>query len=258
MDLEHLNKSQVVLLTLFVSFVTSIATGIVTVSLMNQAPPQVAASVNHIIERTVEQVAAPVAAITPPSVKTVIVHDDDLAAQSIANVQKSVVRIVASSTPDILVARGIVIDPKGTVMTDRDSFAPDTAYEAILPDGNLIPIKMRPATSTSSFVFGDLSLNASTSVSAVTFADPAKLQLGQTVIRIGGTGLDTVGEGVIARLPQKDNEIEATVISATPGSVLTTIFGEVIGLMTSTSAQDGADFYSIPQIVTAASSPSSH
>ena len=34
MDLEKLNKSQIVLLTLLVSFVTSIATGIVTVALM--------------------------------------------------------------------------------------------------------------------------------------------------------------------------------------------------------------------------------
>ena len=34
MNMEELSKSQIVLLTLLVSFVTSIATGIVTVSLM--------------------------------------------------------------------------------------------------------------------------------------------------------------------------------------------------------------------------------
>ena len=36
--MEHLNKQQLILLTLLISFVTSIATGIVTVSLMDQAP----------------------------------------------------------------------------------------------------------------------------------------------------------------------------------------------------------------------------
>ena len=51
MDMEELSKSQIILLTLLVSFVTSIATGIVTVSLMNQAPPAIAQTVNRIIER---------------------------------------------------------------------------------------------------------------------------------------------------------------------------------------------------------------
>ena len=36
--MENLTKPQIILLTLLVSFVTSIATGIVTVALMNQAP----------------------------------------------------------------------------------------------------------------------------------------------------------------------------------------------------------------------------
>ena len=52
MDIKDLNKPQLIMLALLLSFVTSIATGIVTVSLMSQAPPQVAASVNHVIERT--------------------------------------------------------------------------------------------------------------------------------------------------------------------------------------------------------------
>src|SRR4029077_18213268 len=54
MDIEKLTKSQIVLLTLLVSFVTSIATGIVTVSLMDQAPPAIAQSVSRIVEHTVE------------------------------------------------------------------------------------------------------------------------------------------------------------------------------------------------------------
>ena len=56
MDIEQLNRTQILLLTLLVSFVTSIATGIVTVSLMGQAPHGITQTVNRIFERTVEKV----------------------------------------------------------------------------------------------------------------------------------------------------------------------------------------------------------
>lgn len=249
MDLEHLNKSQVILLTLFVSFVTSIATGIVTVSLMNQAPPQVAATVNHIIERTIEQVSVPIQAATPTAVKTIVIKDDDLAAQSIAAVQKSIIRIVASSSPELLVARGIIVDSSGIALSDQGSFNPSLEYKAILPDGSLVPITLRSTGTSTPIAEINLHIATSTKLAAATLADPGKLQLGQSVIRIGGSGADTVGVGVVARLPQAAlREVEATVVSTTPGSILMTFFGEIVGIITSSSAVQGSEVYSIPEI----------
>src|SRR3954470_15729289 len=104
MDIEKLTKHQIVLLTLLVSFVTSMATGIVAVALMDQAPPAVTKTINQIVEHTVEKVvpATQGAAAATITEKTVVVKDDDLAAQSIAGVQKAIVRIVGKGGTELV------------------------------------------------------------------------------------------------------------------------------------------------------------
>ena len=98
MDIEHLSKSQIVLLTLLISFVTSIATGIVTVSLMAQAPPAIAQTVNRIVEQTVQQVvpanqSASAGKTVVTEQKTVVVKESDMISQAVARVSPSLVRM---------------------------------------------------------------------------------------------------------------------------------------------------------------------
>ncbi len=252
MDLEELTKHQIILLTLLVSFVTSIATGIVTVSLMSQVPTSVTRTINQIVERTVQTVApskegAAVATIE----KTVVVKDDDLTAQSIASVQKSIIRVFAKGSDDLL-ARGVIVDSKGGALTDRAALNASAAvsFEALLPNGKRVPLTISNANAkaTTSLVLVDLAVGTSTSLSAASFADVSKLHLGQSVMRIGGKGQDTVGGGVIASLPDptdKNAVIEASVPSSTAGSVLITLFGEIVGITTAESLLQGSDFYGI-------------
>jgi hypothetical protein len=251
MDLEQLTKHQIILLTLLVSFVTSIATGIVTVSLMDQAPSSVTRVINQIVEHTVETVSPPTqgAAAAQSTEKTVVVKDDDLAAQSIAKVQKGIVRIVEAGGKE-LVARGVIIDGKGTAITDtaalHNSGASD--FEAILSSGERVPAKILTDASSSPTILLALAVGTSTGFAPVALSSASKLQLGQSIIRIGGIGSDTVGNGVIASLPRETDGsqrlIEASVGATTPGSVLITLFGEVIGITTSSSLLTGNDFYS--------------
>ncbi len=56
MEMKELNKSQLILLALLISFVTSIATGISTVTLMQQAPPSITTPIQKIIRQTVEKI----------------------------------------------------------------------------------------------------------------------------------------------------------------------------------------------------------
>jgi len=256
MDIEHLTKHQIVLLAFLVGFVTSIATGIVTVSLMDQAPPSVTRTINQIVERTVEKVvpaAIPAsqgaAAATVTKETTVVVKNDDLVAQSISSVQKGIVRLVSLNDRTVLVARGVVVDANGIVLSDRGSLEPlgTINFEAILPGGEHVPAMMRIPIGTSTIAVLDLQMASSSGkVAVVPIAQAGKLQLGGSIIRIGGSGSDTVGTGVIAKLPDSHSGlVQATVVSTTPGSIIINSFGELIGITTSDSLAWGADFYTL-------------
>ena len=251
MNLEELTKHQTVLLVLLVSFVTSIATGIVTVSLMDQAPPGVTRVVNQIVEHTIEKVVpSSQGASAVTSEKTVVVKDDDLTAQSIAKVQKSIIRIVVAGK-DTLIARGVITKSDGSALTDRAALvgSGETSFEAILYSGERVPLNFKAASSSGATLLVDVAVGTSTGFAPATLADASKFALGQSVIRIGGMGTDVVGVGVIAALPTKTGAtkdiLEASVSSATPGALLITLFGEVIGIATTDSLTEGADFYTI-------------
>jgi hypothetical protein len=82
MDLKELNNYQLVLLTLLVSFITSIATGITTVYLLQQAPPQVTGVINNVVEKTIQTVAP--STDTGAKQQTIIIKEDDLIAAALA------------------------------------------------------------------------------------------------------------------------------------------------------------------------------
>lgn len=257
MDIEQLNKTQILLLTLLVSFVTSIATGIVTVSLMGQAPQGITQTVNRIVERTVEKVvsepvrhtAAVVTGSQPQSSTetTVVVKDDDLAADSIVKVQAATVRLVEKGGPESSAfARGIIVDASGVVVTDRASTDPNLGAEVILPSGVRFSVKPRPPVAGESLRFYDINMTGTSTpkLTALPLADMSKLRLGQSVIRIGGRTRDSVAQGVVSSLPQSGQSlIESTAESVTPGSLLVTIFGELVGITTGESQAQGATSY---------------
>lgn len=120
--MEELTKSQLILLALLVSFVTSIATGIVTVTLMDQAPAGVTQTINRVVERTIER-AVPSATTTEVIVERFPATDETTILNLVNGTEPALVTVtgtVATTTvPGVLVAPRLVAVRAGSTSDDR-------------------------------------------------------------------------------------------------------------------------------------------
>jgi S1-C subfamily serine protease len=89
--MEELNKTQIILLAIFITFVTSVATGVVVVTLMDQAPQGITQTVNRVVERTVERVVSP-GKVEQTEIKQ-IVREDDTIVSSVKTARQSLVKV---------------------------------------------------------------------------------------------------------------------------------------------------------------------
>src|ERR1035437_3869651 len=121
MDVKELNKSQLIMLAILLSFVTSIATGITTVTLMQQAPPSVTVPINRIIRQTVEKI---VPAEGKNTVQTVIIKEEDLVVDALAKNESAVFSITKDTldadgkTIEVGVGNGFVVSNDGIIVAD--------------------------------------------------------------------------------------------------------------------------------------------
>jgi hypothetical protein len=227
MNIEMLNKSQIVLLTLLVSFVTSIATGIVTVALMSQAPPAITQTINRVVEHTVErivpaqQVAA--AAVAAPVEKTIIVKQSEAVAQAVGTVSKSVMRIVLSSDTDKTpIAIGVAVSPS-MIATDNAGLKDGGAYSAILSDGTVVPLSSDAHSSGGITLLSVLISKTATTTATLTPITIAsgQLQLGQVAVALTGLRSPHIATGVITSLSVDSSDV-ATTTAATTATALET------------------------------------
>ena len=121
MDIKDLNKVQLILLALLLSFMTSIATGITTVTLMQQAPSSVTVPINRIVKQTVEKIV-PVEGKT--TVETVIIKEEDLVVEAIAQNQSAIFNLTKEvkdpNGQEVKASAGIAVavSDKGLVVAD--------------------------------------------------------------------------------------------------------------------------------------------
>lgn len=279
MDIEHLTKSQIVLLVLLVSFVTSIATGIVTVTLLEEAPPVVTQTINRVVEHTVERVVPgeTQTATVIETEKTVVVNEEDLITSAIEKNVDKIVKIYRDTTDGPLyIGVGVLVSKDGVVAAATDksilSTGTNNLYTVVLSNGKEIQGEMGLTTSDKPTALIKLTFTKEDGVvpGSIKYSDINGLKLGQTIVTMYGRTRTSIALGIISGLDEKsvdvvheegssEEPITISVLQAIEtniddskigkGSVLLNLFGEVVGISTLESRLHGGSDFTPIQVV---------
>ena len=236
--MEDLTSTQLILLALLVSFVTSIATGIVTVTLLDQAPPGITQTINRVVERTVEKVVPGQAASVITKETTIVIKEENLIIDAVEKNSKSVVRIglvasvskeVQGSATDVVsegleygetLGIGVVVSNDGSIITDALNLSTAEEYLIKTQSGRIHVVHLENIDSESGLAFLKVVTKENEEVSPKfikpSFGNAGDLRLGQTVIAIGGLNENSVLTGIVSKLNKK---IVSTVSDTEGGDV---------------------------------------
>jgi len=227
MDIKDLNKSQLILLAILLSFITSIATGITTVTLMQQAPSSVTVPINRVIQQTVEKIQQVEGKTT---VQTVVVKEEDLVVDAIEKNQSAVFALSKD---------GVDLDGNKIEIPSGRAFAVSTDG-IVVADAKLAPFKDVYYLKNSSgkfkadFISTDLAGFSFLKIGAPlletdkiaytvpTLGDLSKMKIGQKIIVLGSTLSSFIFEG--------NNDVNVVVTKANGGGLVMNLDGEALGI----------------------------
>src|SRR3989339_652302 len=204
MDIEKLTKAQIVLLTLLVSFVTSMATGIVAVTLMDQAPPGVTQTIQRVVERTIETVTPNTQVITE---KKEVVVEKNL--ESFARIKK----IDDETFTDL----GIFVDRTGIILTSSEGILKDGSYYIVNNKGENNSLTLLDLNADKGIAYFRV-VNPEGKIfkpifKTVSIADSSRLKLGQSVAALSGKDSTEILTGIVSSFI----EIELAIKDEVPG-----------------------------------------
>lgn len=223
MNIDELSKSQLILLTILVNFVTSVATGILTVSLLDHAPAFVTQTVNRVVERTIETVAAAAPAVT---IQAPAPSNQDLVTAALGADATRMVAIYSAetgtSTPIISV---------GTYLPKARAVA--TAAQDALPNevliefpGNVYALASLSHEGNGITIYGFADGATLPKVNSPILVPTSDLKLGETALAIGADG--SASTGIVARVGAKG--IFTTLPDIGAGSAAVDLSGNLIGI----------------------------
>lgn len=230
--MEELNNHQMILLTMFVSFVVSIATGIITVAMLQAAPETLTQTVNRVVEHTIERVvtgtttpekSTPGSTITNVTKETIYAKEDDLVITAVEKNQPRVVQIYsgASASSTALLAIGFVVSRDGLIATEPKSLfgegAPKESYNVSIAGKSYsaAPVSGQEASNFPVYFLKISKLAASDTLDSVTYGRTDDPKLAQTVVVLGGSDGIGVFKTSLSRL-----RFNKTISTTTPAQYL--------------------------------------
>ncbi len=219
MNIEDLSKQQLLLLMILVNFVVSIATGVLTVSFLNQAPTVVTQTVNQIVDHTIQTVTQ-VPGLTAPSQPSV----EDLLSTAIAAESARSVTIHAGASTTPAVAVGVYLPKSKAVATLAGASLPKEATIVFFDGSSAGASLSRSSGSIAIYGFSDSAkLYSAPAASPVALKD---VRPGQTVITLKEDG--SALTGIVSKVDPTG--IYTSIGTTVPGSAAVNSAGNLVGI----------------------------
>ncbi len=209
------------------AFVVSVGTGIVTVAMLEEAPPTLTQTVNRVVERTIErvitgsstpekQIIQPVTTITKEV--TIYAKEDDLIVAAVEKNQPRIALIFsttqATDTPPL--ASGFVVSRDGVIVVDMKSVSTESglreSYRITIGDKSYIatPMKHDALAKTPLALLKIDGTKQGDVFDAVAFGRQVDPKIAQTVIVLGGVDGMEVFKGSLAKFHYAKSESTTT------------------------------------------------
>ncbi len=227
MDIKDLNKPQLILLMVLLSFVTSIATGITTVTLMQQAPPSFTEPVNRVIRQTVENIQQ----VEGKTItQTIIVKEEDLIVDAIEKNKGSVFAVskdgvdLEGRAVEVSAGRAFAVTPDGMLVADASLVFENEVHYVKNDSGKFRAEFVSANIAGFAFIKIGQPVNGTDKpvFTVPVLGDLATMKIGQKMIVYGG--------GIASSIFEGDKNLNMTVSKMNAGGLVLNLNGEALGV----------------------------